>query len=380
MVRRKVTYSKYLVLKLSDKLKYEKFRGLLFIMKLLIGASSSKIFHLKEFANILEDLGIETKLVLDVNYSDGFPSRKIAHWFQKDHKFKKLIKEFKPDVIFVDRQRHFGLSAIKSKIPLIVHLRGDFWKEMKMAEETLYKSFPKKMVLKKWDKIAHECFGKSEIILPICNHLKKRTLENYPKNNVKVLYQGINPDNWYNVKGTDLKHPCIGLVQSANIWEKTKEMLLLTQVMNEFPQVTFYWVGDGPYRNEVLSKLQKFDNFKWLGSLEYPKKIREFLSEIDAYALISGIDMSPLTLLEAQLMKNPVIATNVGGIPELMKNEITGFLVEKNNPNDLKEKISFILKEINSEKMGSEGRKFVMENFDWKIIAKRFKDILEKYF
>jgi len=52
----------------------------------------------------------------------------------------------------------------------------------------------------------------------------------------------------------------------------------------------------------------------------------------------------------------------------------------KNNPNDLKEKISFILKEINSEKMGSEGRKFVMENFDWKIIAKRFKDILEKYF
>jgi len=141
-------------------------------------------------------------------------------------------------------------------------------------------------------------------------------LENYPKNNVKVLYQGINPDNWYNVKGTDLKHPCIGLVQSANIWEKTKEMLLLTQVMNEFPQVTFYWVGDGPYRNEVLSKLQKFDNFKWLGSLEYPKKIREFLSEIDAYALISGIDMSPLTLLEAQLMKNPVIATNVGGIPK----------------------------------------------------------------
>jgi len=349
-------------------------------MKLLIGGSSSKLFHLKEFANALEEIGVKTKLVLDVDYSDGFPSRKITHWFQKDQKFKKLINEFKPDVIFIDRQRHFGLSAIKSKIPLLVHLRGDFWKEMKMAEQTLYKSFPKKQALKKWDQIAGECFEKSKMILPICNYLKKRTLDNYPKNNVEVLYQGINPENWYQEKGMSLKHPCIGLVQSANIWEKTKEMLLLTQVMDEFPQVTFYWVGDGPYRNQVLPKLKKFDNFKWLGSLEYPKKIREFLSEIDAYALISGIDMSPLTLLEAQLMKKPVIATNVGGVPELMEDGKTGFLIKKDNEVDLKEKISLILKEITSEEMGSNGRKFVIENFDWKIIAKKFKDLLEQYF
>jgi len=349
-------------------------------MRLLIGGSSSKLFHLKEFADALEDIGIKTKVVLDVDFSDGFPSRKILHWFQKDLKFKKLVKEFKPDVIFVDRQRHFGLSAIKSKIPLIVHLRGDFWKEMTMAEQTLYKTFPKRIALKKWDKIAHNCFKNSKMILPICKFLKERTLENYPKNNVEVLYQGINPENWFKQKGMELKHPCIGLVQSANIFEKTKEMLLLTQVMADFPQITFYWVGDGPYRNEILPKLEKFENFNWLGSLEYPKKIREFLSEIDAYALITGIDMSPLTLLEAQLMEIPVIATRVGGIPELMKDKKTGFLIEKGNKEDLKEKISLILEEITSDKMGSDGREFVMENFDWKIIAKKFKEMLDQYF
>jgi len=349
-------------------------------MKILIGASSSKIFHLNEFADALNNLGIETKVVLDVDHSDGYPSRKISHWLQKDHKFKKLIQEFKPNVIFVDRQRHFGLSAIKAKIPLIVHLRGDCWKEMKMAEQTLYKSFPKKIALKKWDEIAHECFQKSRIILPICTYLKKRTLEYYPNQNVEVLYQGINPENWYKQNGMSLNHPCIGLVQSANIWEKTKEMLVLTKVIGKFPQVTFYWVGDGPYRQKVLPELEKFDNFKWLGSFEYPKKIRDFLSEIDAYALISGIDMSPLTLLEAQLMEKPVIATNIGGIPELMIDGKTGFLIEKNNPKELEEKIVLILNEVNSEKMGLEGRKFVIENFDWKIIAKKFKDTLEKYF
>ena len=59
-------------------------------MKLLIGGSSSKIFHLKEFANALEKLQIETKVVLDVDYSDGYPSRKISNWFQNNTKFKKI--------------------------------------------------------------------------------------------------------------------------------------------------------------------------------------------------------------------------------------------------------------------------------------------------
>jgi glycosyltransferase involved in cell wall biosynthesis len=156
-------------------------------------------------------------------------------------------------------------------------------------------------------------------------------------------------------------------------------MLLLTEIMNQFPQITFYWVGDGPYRNDVLPKLEKFENFKWLGSLDYPKKIRQFLSEIDVYALITGIDMSPLTLLEAQLMKKPVIATNVGGISELMNSGRTGFLIEKNNSLDLKEKILLILQKIETQDMGSEGRKFVEENFDWEIIARKFKETLKEY-
>ena len=72
-------------------------------MKILIGASSSKIFHLNEFAKELINLGIETKVVCDGDFSDGFPSRKIKHWIKSKTGFKKLINEFNPDIIFVDR-------------------------------------------------------------------------------------------------------------------------------------------------------------------------------------------------------------------------------------------------------------------------------------
>ncbi len=47
-------------------------------MKLLIGASSSKIFHLKEFAQKLDKHSIETKVVFDADFADGFPNRKIC--------------------------------------------------------------------------------------------------------------------------------------------------------------------------------------------------------------------------------------------------------------------------------------------------------------
>jgi len=350
------------------------------ILKLLIGGSSSKFFHLKEFANALEKFGIECKVVFDADYADGFPNRKISNWFRSNEKFKKLIQEFKPTAIFVDRQRHFGLASSKTTIPLLVHLRGNHWEELKMAQNTLYKSFPKNIALKKWEEIAEKCFTSSKIILPICNFLTKIVRERYPDKPIETLYQGISPLNWYDSGGMNLRHPCVGLLQSAVIWEKARELLTLEKVLKAMPDVMFYWVGDGPYKDKILPILEKYHNFKWLGHLAYPDQVRQFLSEIDVYALISGIDMSPLTLQEAQLMKKPVVATDVGGVPELMKNGNTGFLVDRQNSQQIIEKLSMLLNDkTKSKSMGEDGRRFVEENFRWEKIAQDFIDIIHKH-
>jgi glycosyltransferase involved in cell wall biosynthesis len=348
-------------------------------MKLLIGGSPSKIFHLKEFEKALTNLGVECKLVIDSEICNGFPSRKILDWFQTERKIDQLISKFKPDVILVDRQRHFARAASKYKIPLVIHLRGNIWKELEWAKHTLYKSFVKRIALQIWISIAKETFQKSFLIIPICEHLEKIVKQNYPNKKTQVMYQGINSDRWYPSKGMKLKHPCVGLLQGAVIWGKTEEMIVLEKVLESMPDVMFYWVGDGPYRDRILSVLEKYDNFKWLGSLQYPDKVREYLTEIDIYALVSGIDMSPLTLQEAQLMKKPVVATNVGGIPELMQNNETGFLVEKGNSEKWIEKLSILIDDKRKrEDMGTNGRKFVEEKFSWGKIAKEFLKDLEK--
>jgi len=349
-------------------------------MKLLIGGSSSKIFHLKEFAKKLEKYGIQTKVVFDADYADGFPNRKISKWFSSNKKFKKLVDEFEPDMIFVDRTRHFALEASKTNIPLVIHLRGDHWAEIIMAKETLYKSGGRKIAINKWEEMGEECFNKSKLILPICNHLSNITKGRYSGKPVETMYQAINPENWFHKKGIELKHPCVGILQSATIWEKTKEMKILPEVLEKMPNVHFYWAGDGVYKNEVLPLLEEYENFHWLGSLEYPDKVREFLTEIDVYALISGIDMSPLTLQEAQLMEKPVVATNVGGIPELMKDGTTGFLIEKGNSTELFEKLSLLFNNLEkSKEMGKKGREFVKDNFNLDKICNDFLNHLKKH-
>lgn len=349
-------------------------------MKLLIAyGSKGKLFHLSEFSDALKKLGVDCKLVKDSDYSRGFPSKKISDWFP-NRKFQKLIEDFQPDAIFIDRQSHFGIDALKSKIPLFVLLRGHYWFEQEWAKRTIYKDVKNRVVLELRNRNAEKIFAKCTAIFPICEYLVNIIKEHHPSQKTHVFFEGIDKEKWYNAPGLELKHPCVGLLQDANWWGKTKEMLVLKKVLEKMPHVTFYWAGDGPYSEKILKELNKFENFVWLGRLDYPNKVREFLSEIDVYALISGMDLAPLTLKEAQLMEKPVIATNVGGIPEMMYDQKSGFLIKEGNSEDVITKLAYIIdnNELKSI-MGKYGREFVIENFSWEIIAKKFLKNIEQY-
>ena len=268
--------------------------------------SLGKLFHLKEFSTELQKQNVQVKLVKDIDFSRGFPSKNISDWVNGDKKFKKLIKDFKPDAIFTDRQTHFALHSIKSGIPTFILLRGHYWQEYFWGMKTLGKNFKTRCIIWLRNRISEKVFRDATGIIPICEYLENVVKEHYPKQNTGVFLEGINSEWWYHAKKMELKHPCVGLVQDANWWGKTKELLVLEDVLQKMPNVNFYWAGDGQYRKQITDKLEKFDNFKWLGRLEYPEKIREFLETVDIYALITGMDLAPLTLKEAQLMEKLV--------------------------------------------------------------------------
>ncbi len=79
-------------------------------------------------------------------------------------------------------------------------------------------------------------------------------------------------------------------------------------------------------------------------------------------------------------MQKPVVATDVGGISELMKNNETGFLIKKGANDELFKKLEILINdEKMSQKMGNAGKKFISNNFNWEIIAKNFQDKVRKH-
>ena len=330
--------------------------------------------------NALQKNGLKCKLIYDIEYSNKFFDINIKNRLGKQKKLKKLLDEFLPDVVLLDRLSAIGTEIIKADIPLFILLRGDFWEESKWAKETIYTSPQKRLSFLKNQRSAKICFNNASMILPISKYLEKVVRKNIPGKMVELFpVDGRDPSEWNLMQGMNLNHPCVGLLQGMNVWGKTRELLTLTKVMEKLPQVTFYFAGDGLYRDKIIPKLKNFKNFVWLGNLEYPVEVKKFLSEIDAYLLLSGMEGLGQTIIEALLMEKPVIATNVGGIPELIEDGKTGFLIESGNHEDLIKKINQVFDQPDvASNMGSKGKEIMQENFNWDNIAKKFMSILNQ--
>jgi len=92
----------------------------------------------------------------------------------------------------------------------------------------------------------------------------------------------------------------------------------------------------------------------------------------DVFVLPSIQEGQGIVLLEAQASGKPVVAFDVGGVDETVRNNETGLLVERGNSDALAEGLmKFLFDKPLREKIGAKGRGFVMENFTWDICAQK---------
>ena len=112
------------------------------------------------------------------------------------------------------------------------------------------------------------------------------------------------------------------------------------------------------------------------------KEAMSILKKSSMLVIPSRMESIPQVIKEAFFLKIPVIATNVGGIPELIENNVSGILVEPNNPEKLLEKINeLIANEELAQKLAKNSHDFVMKNLTWEILlpkyVKFYKDLIK---
>ena len=148
--------------------------------------------------------------------------------------------------------------------------------------------------------------------------------------------------------GIEQDFKVIGTVGKLREEKGTKYLIeSAVKVLEVFPKTRFLIAGDGPLRKEleILSKQLMIDrNIIFAG---FCQDIPAILSIDDIIAIPSLTEGSPLALLEAMAMGKPIVATNVGGIREILRDGETGLLVPSRDPKALSEKIIHLLKNEN---------------------------------
>jgi glycosyltransferase involved in cell wall biosynthesis len=115
--------------------------------------------------------------------------------------------------------------------------------------------------------------------------------------------------NFYRTKGFEY------FIQSVDILKK------------DFPHVYFVIIGDGMFRKSIEQDIQEYGLQKQVILMGFRKDASALLSQMDVFVLSSVKEGLPFSLLEAGMLGKPVIATRVGGVPEIIGHGVNGILI-----------------------------------------------------
>ncbi len=254
---------------------------------------------------------------------EGTPSRNV---FKHVSSLLKIID--KNNIKIVQSQFFFGeliaglLKILRPQIKLIIAFVGS------MSPKG-YKRH-----------ILNLLYRKTDAFVYISNYVKEEKIKVYPKlRKAKsvIIYNGTDkPTSSERVlekSEGDINILCVsGLSKIKNVQVLIDCMVILLE--KKYDQVNFLIVGDGPEKENFEQQILKkglVKNFKLLG---YQKNIGDLYKITDIFAHSCYIEGFGIAVAEAMLEEKPIIASNAGALPELIKNEETGLLVDPFKANE----------------------------------------------
>ncbi len=204
-------------------------------------------------------------------------------------------------------------------------------------------------------------------------------------NKTKVSYLGVELDEFAPRKSSikELAPTIICVARLGHSKNHPRLLKVFEQLILKIPNANLWIVGDGPNRHEyesLVSEANK-DNVIFWGALPQ-EKIIELLNKAWLKVLLSEKEGLGVAFIEAQATALPCVASNVGGIPEVVENNKTGFLFDLSDV-DFDRKVSEVIVNLLSNhelrgKMGKNARARAVELFDEKLHIERMDELIKK--
>lgn len=195
-------------------------------------------------------------------------------------------------------------------------------------------------------------FYNTEAVIVVSNYLKNQIVSRYGSiNNIVTVYNGISYESSYPQSKKNKNRICY----CGRISEKKGVDLLINamiKIKKEIPKIELLLVGTGDeekkFREEV-DRLSLYDCIRFVGYVQ-PEKVSEYISTGIISIIPSRFEAFGLAALEAMRVGNCVIASDVGGLPELIKSEWNGILFKNGDTEDLAHAIIELLQNEEKQK------------------------------
>ena len=138
-------------------------------------------------------------------------------------------------------------------------------------------------------------------------------------------------------------------------------------------------IGDGDLRNEIEHMLVKNNiqsKVKLLGWVEN-KQLPLYLNDIRMVVVPSDYEGLSNLVLESMACGTPVLATPVGGTPDVIRDEVTGFIMEDNSPGCIARNVLRVLSHPNLEQVSENARALIEQEYTYQAAVERYRKILE---
>jgi glycosyltransferase involved in cell wall biosynthesis len=219
-------------------------------------------------------------------------------------------------------------------------------------------------------------FNAQSLAIAVSNDVKT-SIHNliHPKVPVKTIFNGINTEKYRRNNNARLKiRSDLGIaadaivIGSLGVFRTQKRidcwLELFSKLHHIYPNLRGILVGDGPLKNDIIGKRKSLglEHVVFLPGLQ-PIAV-DWYSAMDIFMMTSEFEGLPLSLLEAMSCECAVVATNAGGIKEVLVNRVNGFTTEVDQWSELFYAIEFLLSDPTRLKAVSlNARSSVIQNF-----------------
>lgn len=298
-------------------------------------------------------------------------------------KVRKLLKQIKPDIVYLHSSKAGAIGrialAFNFQIPVLYNAHGWYFNATISKKKKKFFALIEKMLALKTKMIIN--ISKSEYDSAIKNKIA-------PEKKMCIIENGIDFDKFkdnnkyrketrekYNIKDEEI---VIGVVGRLSEQKDPMTMIKAFKLVNDVKSNTkLMYVGSGNLEEDVKEYAKEAGILDKIIITGWVSNVEEYIPAFDMAALPSKWEGFGLVLIEYMACDKPIVASDIGGIPDIIKDKENGLLCKCNDYKDLSEKLLYLINNNEIAYRMIENNIDYRKKYDIKLVVKKYEELFK---